>query len=339
MPTLPAVKQFVSSNAVRIYRIPCRVFEHLTARVYLLLGAGPPTLVDTGSGSGESTRDILAGLETVRTEFGEPVRPGDLRRIIITHGHVDHVGGLWELRQVTQADVAIHPLDCRAITAPDERAAVGKRRMLDFLKRAGLLPEESAQLVEQIGYRRRGRERIPAAIEITDERELEGLKFIHTPGHSPGHVCIAVGDVLLSADHILARTIPQLWPESLMPYTGLGHYLESLDKVRRIDGLNLALAGHEPVIHDLCGRIETIRASHERRLDRLLDIVRKSCRPLSISEISRTMYSTKRGFDAVLALTDVGARVEYLHQRGRLPAANLDEIETEENPVGRYCVV
>jgi len=50
------------------------------------------------------------------------------------------------------------------------------------------------------------------------------------------------------------------------------------------------------------------------------------------------MYATKRGFDEVLALTDVGARVEYLHQRGQLLAANLDEIETEENPVGRYCV-
>jgi len=195
MPTLPAVKPFVSSTAVRIYRIPCRVFENLTARVYLLLGAGPPTLVDTGSGSGESTRDILTGLETVRTQFGEPVRPSDVRRIIITHGHVDHVGGL-----------------------------------------------------------------------------------------------------------------------------------------------KLGLAGHEPVIHDLYGRIETIRASHQRRLDRLLDIVRKSRRPLAISEISRTMYATKRGFDEVLALTDVGARVEYLHQRGQLLAANLDEIETEENPVGRYCV-
>jgi len=338
MPTLPAVKPFVSSTAVRIYRIPCRVFENLTARVYLLLGAGPPTLVDTGSGSGESTRDILTGLETVRTQFGEPVRPSDVRRIIITHGHVDHVGGLWELLPAMRADVAIHPLDCRAITAPDERAAVGRRRMLDFLKRAGLSPEEAARLVEQIGCRRRGRECIPLGIDIADRRELDGLKFIHTPGHSPGHVCIAVADVLLSADHILARTIPQIWPESLIPYTGLGHYLESLDKIRRIGGLKLALAGHEPVIHDLYGRIETIRASHQRRLDRLLDIVRKSRRPLAISEISRTMYATKRGFDEVLALTDVGARVEYLHQRGQLLAANLDEIETEENPVGRYCV-
>ena len=75
MPKLPPVKRFEASNGVRVYRIPCQVFDYLSARVYLLLGAGPPTLVDTGSGQGESTAQILAGLKTVRTEFGESVRP------------------------------------------------------------------------------------------------------------------------------------------------------------------------------------------------------------------------------------------------------------------------
>ena len=73
MPHLPPVSRFESNTGVRIYRIPCRVFETLSARVYLLLGAGPVTLVDTGSGLELCNRDILAGLETVRREFGESV--------------------------------------------------------------------------------------------------------------------------------------------------------------------------------------------------------------------------------------------------------------------------
>ena len=168
--------------------------------------------------------------------------------------------------------------------------------------------------------------------------ELDGLKIIHTPGHSPGHVCLAVGDVLLSADHVLSQTIPQQWPESIAAYTGLGHYLESLDKVQRMPGFALALAAHEQVIHELYRRIDTIRLAHVRRLDRLLETLRKFRRPLSVYETAKHLYPEVSGFRAMLAITDVGSRVEYLHQRGQLRVANLDECEHQYNPVYRYYV-
>ncbi len=173
---------------------------------------------------------------------------------------------------------------------------------------------------------------------LSDGDELDRLRIIHTPGHSPGHVCLGVGDVLLSADHILARTIPQQWPESIAAYTGLGHYLESLDKVQRMPGFVLALAAHEQAIHDVYGRIDTIRAAHVRRLDRLLEMLRKVGRPLSVYEITTELYAEVTGYRAMLAITDVGSRVEYLHQRGRLTVANLDQCEQEESPVYRYGV-
>ena len=50
------------------------------------------------------------------------------------------------------------------------------------------------------------------------------------------------------------------------------------------------------------------------------------------------MYPEMTGFRAVLSIADIGARVEYLHQRGRLAIANLDEVEREENLVYRYAV-
>jgi len=58
---LPPVARFDSSSNVRIYRVSCRAFPGLVTHVYLLLGAGPVTLVDTGSGYGESTADLFAG--------------------------------------------------------------------------------------------------------------------------------------------------------------------------------------------------------------------------------------------------------------------------------------
>ena len=73
---LPPVARFDSSSNVRIYRMSCLAFPGLVTHVYLVLGAGPVTLVDTGSGYGESTADLFAGLESVRRDFGENIGPG-----------------------------------------------------------------------------------------------------------------------------------------------------------------------------------------------------------------------------------------------------------------------
>jgi glyoxylase-like metal-dependent hydrolase (beta-lactamase superfamily II) len=173
---------------------------------------------------------------------------------------------------------------------------------------------------------------------LEDGDELDGLRIIHTPGHSPGHVCIGVGNVLLSADHVLARTLPHQWVESAAPYTGLGHYLESLDKIARLPGFELALAAHEQVIHEPYRRIESIRAAHRRRLDRLLELLRAADRPMSLYEIILETYPEVSGFRAVLAMTDVGSRVEFLHQRGQLAVVNLDEVERQPEAAYLYGV-
>jgi glyoxylase-like metal-dependent hydrolase (beta-lactamase superfamily II) len=177
---------------------------------------------------------------------------------------------------------------------------------------------------------------VPVQRAFEDRQEIDGLEIIHVPGHSPGHVVIRIGDILLCGDHILPRTIPQQWPERLAPYTGLGHYLDSLERIRRIEGLAVGLGGHEPPMRKLYQRIDEIRASHLRRLDRLLEIIAKAPHPLSIAEITRQMYSRQQGFYALLALFDVGARVEYLDQRGQLAIENLDEVRNQEPPVYRY---
>ncbi len=336
MGRLWAVKRFVASNGARVYRIPCRVLENLMARVYLVLGAGPPTLIDTGSGQGESTAQILVGLETVRTEFDEPVRPGDIKRILITHGHVDHVGGLWDLLDSIDAELGIHPLDRRALTAREERSVMAMRRTRAFLRQAGVAPERRNRLTDNDRFVRERYRSLRSDISLDDGRVLDGLQFIHTPGHTPGHVCVVVGDLLLAGDHILARTIPQLWPETMIPFCGLAHYLDSLDKVRQTGGFDMALPAHEPTIRDVYRRIDTIRESHVRRLGRVAEVVAEAERPMSVSDIAQKLYTQATGFRGLLALTDVGARVEYLHQRGQLAIVNLDELEREEDAVCRY---
>ncbi len=336
MPRLPAVKRFVSDTGVRVYRIACELMPMLTGRVYLLLGAGPPTLIDTGSGEGPSTGQILDGLEAVRTDFAERVRPSDVQRILLTHTHLDHLGGLAELVRLTSAEVGVHPLDSRIVSAYNERATVSNRAYDRFLKQAGVEAERRPEVLKPFGYTPDRLENVPVDFPLRDGDELDGLRFIHTPGHSPGHICIAVGDILLAGDHVLARTIPQQWPESVAAYTGLGHYLDSLEKIDGVSGIRMILGGHEPPIRNVRHRIYEIRKSHHRRLDRLLELLRAAPYPLSIAEITERMYGRPEGFYAMLALTDVGARVEYLDQRGELAIANADDAGSEESPVYRY---
>jgi glyoxylase-like metal-dependent hydrolase (beta-lactamase superfamily II) len=336
MLSLPPVKRFESNSGVRIYRIACQVFDHLTARVYLLLGAGPPTLVDAGSSSPKSTAGILEGFETVRKKFGEDFHLEKLGRIIITHRHIDHFGGLAKLYRLTHAQVGVHPLDKIVIASGRQFNALGQRIFSDFLIRAGMDEPRRRMMLKTAHFSEKPLEGVPVDLELEDGLELDGLKFIHTPGHSPGHLCVGVGNILLSADHILAQTIPQQWPETLGSYNGIGHYFDSLDKIRRMNCFDLALAAHEQVICHVSARIDTIRAAYLRRLERLMEMMRQSTRPMSITEIADELYPEVTGFRAFLAITDVAARVEYLHGRARLAVVNLDEVAEREQPVFRY---
>ncbi len=338
MTALPPVKRFVSRSGVRIYRIGCRVFEDLTARVYLLIGAGPPTIVDTGGYHPESMRQILAGFESLRAEFDEQIRPEDVRRILVTHCHTDHIGGLEEWVKLTGAEIGVHPFEKSILTCGKMSSIVERRRLRQFFDQAGMPPERQLALLDNAYFLNKPSTSFDVAIDLEDGLEMDGMKFVHVPGHSPGLVCIAIDEILLCADHILAQTVPQQWPERLGSHMGLSHYFESLEKTRRLEGITLGLAAHEQVMHNIPLRIDAIRAAHERRLERLLDLMRDESAPLSLHEISLKLYPEVRGFRGFLAVTDVASRVEYLYNRNQLVIANLDEVATYDNPVWRYAI-
>ena len=331
---LPPVARFESSSDVRIYRVSCRAFPGLVTHVYLLLGAGPVTLVDTGSGFGESTADLLAGLESVRRDFGESAGPDAIERILITHGHHDHFGGLVQFRGRVTAQVGIHPLDRWVLNAYEERLIVATQGIRAFLQRAGCPPSKEETLVGQYLSTKKDVRSQHVDFLLEDGGTLDGLEFIHVPGHCPGQVCIRVGDILLTADHVLPRTTPHQSPESITASTGLRHYLESLEKIGRLEGIRLCLGGHEDPFTGLRERTVAIRDDHMRKLDRIRALFGGTT--LTMDEISTRMYPKVEGWNVLLAIEEVGAHVEYLYERGELAVDNVAELESKENPALRF---
>ncbi len=233
--------------------IQVEVVGRLESNCYLVEPPGSGTLyiIDPGS----DAEEIVAAAK--KTNYTEAA-------ILFTHAHVDHYGGLPDFVHRTGAVVAAHPLDSRPIAACGERLILARRRFETMLVQAGVPPTQRPQFLETFSRTRRKREGVPVGLLLDDGRQLDGMNIFHTPGHSPGHLCILIHNVLLVGDHILARTITQQWPESTLAYTGLGHYLESLEKVEKIPGVEIALGGHEPPIYDLDKRISVIRASDGR---------------------------------------------------------------------------
>jgi glyoxylase-like metal-dependent hydrolase (beta-lactamase superfamily II) len=336
MTPLPPVQRFESSTGVRIYRISCHAFPRLITHVYVLVGAGPLTLVDTGSGIGDSTSELLAGLHQLKAE-GDPVGPGMIERIIITHGHHDHFGGLVQFDGKLTARIGIHPLDRWVLTAYEERLLVATHAIRLFLRRAGCSPAKEQSLLDlYLSTKRLVRsQRVDFLLE--EEQPLDGLEFIHVPGHCPGQVCIRIGDVLLTADHVLPRTTPHQSPESITASTGLRHYFESLDKIGRLKGIRLCLGGHEEPFGDLPGRVAEIREDHVRKLDRIRQHYERAG-ALTMDQLTELMYPGVEGWNVLLAIEEVGAHVEYLYERGELSVINLDQLDAPEGAGLRFRI-
>jgi glyoxylase-like metal-dependent hydrolase (beta-lactamase superfamily II) len=306
----------------------------LVANVYVVVAGDYAALIDTGSGLGESDDHIRAGMAALREEWGERLTWADLKRVVVTHAHIDHYGGLSAVRDQTAAPIAVHELDRRVLTSHEERVVLTSRAVSTFLWRAGVSETSHASLMGLYGWSKGLFRSVEVETILRDGDLLDGLFLVHhAPGHCPGQVCLQLGDVLLSADHVLPITSPHMAPESITPATGLDHYLLALRKVAAVPGIRLALGGHEESIEDLYGRVAQIEASHRRKLDRILAACAE---PRTINELSKAIYPNVQGYEILMAIEEIGAHIEYLDQRGELAIANLDDVAGDERVAPMY---
>ena len=334
---VPAVRTFETNGGAQIFQIPLEEFPGFWGYAYLVLvedrELGPlQVLIDAGSGFGNSNEHLEQGLQAVGALAGRPVGLDQLTHILITHGHIDHFGGLCYLRPRTQARVGVHELDLRVLTNYEERLAVVTPHLKEYFIEAGVSEHASVGLIEMytIGKRLYCSTRVDFTYEAIGMR-LGPFGIMHVPGHCAGQVVIRLHDVLFTGDHILDRTSPHQSPESLTLSTGLDHYLQSLEKVRGwAEAARIGLGGHKEPILNLPARLDAIKQTHTERLALVLEHLQQ---PHTISEVSQALFGEVHGYNVLLALEEAGAHVEYLYQRGLLGIDNLDELENSQVPV------
>lgn len=329
------VRLFRASGGVHLYLMPVETFPNHVNNLYLIADGELRTLVDAGSGTPTSRDGIDDTFAVVRAAFDERAEFETLDQVIVTHAHIDHFGGVGDVRKMTGARIAVHELDARVLANFEERLVVAGKDLAVFLRRSGIDETTLESFREMYTLSKNFFRSVEPDRKLRDGDLVgNGYRVHHTPGHCPGEICLQVGDVLLTGDHVIARITPHQAPQSITPFTGLEHYFHSLAKVRKLEGIDLALGGHETPMPDLRARIDEIAIHHRERLHRIREICVE--KPRTVLEIAEVLFPTQSGYGKILAIEEAGAHVEYLHALGELRIANLDEVAKSDAPVIRY---
>lgn len=202
------------------------------ANVYLVRGPDTLTLVDTG------------GSRSPRKLRGELRQQGlswrDLDRIIVTHAHFDHAGGLAAVREASGAEVWAHRLDAPFIVTEAQAPRPPPQVLSLFDRFVGAIiagPQPTA----------------PVDRELAGDEPLgevyPGMKVVHLPGHSPGQIGLWLPqkNLLLGGD-VVTHFVPWRLTLPLAAYTDDMQEAErSILRVARM-GVRTLGVGHGPAL-------------------------------------------------------------------------------------------
>ena len=200
-------------------------------------------------------------------ELGEPRMLG----IVITHAQPDHVGSAANLRAEWQVPVSMHP---------------GETVILERLG-SDFRPD----------------------IHLSDGQDIETplgtATILHTPGHSPGHICLYFegSGLLISGDQVLSNGTVYVGE----PFGNMTEYLQSMRRLLELRIQTLA-PGHGPVIENGWQRVLDMHEYRLRREGEIIMALRSGAK--SSHDIAGLLYT---GRDVPQEVLEFGARQTECH--------------------------
>jgi glyoxylase-like metal-dependent hydrolase (beta-lactamase superfamily II) len=152
--------------------------------------------------------------------------------IVNTHGHVDHISGNTDMKRATGAKIIIHEDDAVMLTNTPTM----------ILKMFGAKPSAPADILVKEG-------------DIISIGNIE-LRVIHTPGHSPGSICLYTPGYVFTGDTLFVEAVGRTdlpggsWQELYQAVT---------EKLFTLPGDTIVLPGHN------YGRMATSTIDHEKK--------------------------------------------------------------------------
>jgi glyoxylase-like metal-dependent hydrolase (beta-lactamase superfamily II) len=254
--------------AAGVWRVAIPLPTRLASvNAYLLTDGGEAFVVDTAYVPGRGWEHIPLLMHAAS------VSPAQLRGLVLTHTHIDHVGHIRAIEDQFGRPAHLHP-DEELTSAWAARENNGTFR--HWLAEHGV----DAATIERISVvLERGREPLPRQGQRLAHGQLLRIgadvwQVLHTPGHTPGHICLfrEADGTLLTGDHLLPNDSPNISVRPGQPPNPLDRYLAALAMIGELP-VRLVLPGHGEPITEIAPLIRRRIAHHNRRLADVTELV------------------------------------------------------------------
>ncbi|MBV6340396.1 MBL fold metallo-hydrolase [Candidatus Magnetobacterium casense] len=142
-----------------------------------------------------------------------------LKRIVCTHTHFDHIGAVPELKEATKAELIFHAAETTTYESSRDMAAFWGFS-IDHLPRP---------------------DRYVAEGDVIKLGDIP-LEVMHTPGHTPGSICLYIKGLLISGDTLFSGSVGR----TDLPGGSLTDLKSSFRRLMKLPPLTQVLPGHGP---------------------------------------------------------------------------------------------
>jgi glyoxylase-like metal-dependent hydrolase (beta-lactamase superfamily II) len=286
-----------------------------------LIREDPLTLLDTGPVMDGSLQALRDGLK----QLGHQV--SDIKRIIISHAHVDHFGLARDLADESGAEVFIHSWDAEAVTGDGDYS-----RQESLLAAAGVPSDVIDKMKSGYGEISQYARRIQKVTTLEDADEIafdhESLVVVHTPGHTPGSICLLrkSNRLVLSADTVLKNITPNpmLNADPIDParrFQSLGEYMVSLARLKSL-APTLVKGGHGGDVSDYDEYFHRLYRFTQARQNKLLGLIPRD--GVTAWSATSLLFPDADGYHRFLALSETLGHLDFAVNEGKLAVERIE---------------